>query len=405
MKSRGYPVFTVSRKAASSVRSGHPWVYREEIRDPVECDNGALADVIASDGAYLGTGFYSEKSKIAVRIVSDNANETFGEDFWRRRVSWAVDYRLRVMGEADFSSCRLIFGESDGFPGFTADRFEDLLVIQTLSFGMDRIKDLVVRLILEKLSSLGVSVRGVYERNDVPIRELEGLEQRKGWWSGSAPQSPETVITENGIKYRVDVENSQKTGFFLDQKYNRRAAASICRGLSVLDVFTHTGSFGLNCAAAGAKRVTAVDVSQTAVDLARENADLNGLGDRMEFICADAFELLPGLVEKKRRDWDMVILDPPAFTKSRRTVDDAARGYKEINYRAMRLLPRGGYLATCSCSHFMERRLFEGVIAAAARDAGVSLKLVEARGQGRDHPVLTGVPETDYLKFYIFQVV
>ncbi|MBQ9544926.1 MAG: class I SAM-dependent rRNA methyltransferase [Clostridia bacterium] len=405
MKPRSFPVFTVTKKAALAAKAGHPWVYAEEIVTSSPCENGALVDVTEQNGTYLGTGFFSERSKIAVRILSNNANETFGEDFWRRRVSYAVDYRLRVMRGDDFSSCRLIFGEADGFPGLTVDRFENVLCAQVLSFGTEKIKELVYSLLVEKLSSHGVKIDGIYERNDSEIRSLEGLDTYKGWFGLSHPESPVVTIKENGVKYLVDVENSQKTGFFLDQKFNRRAVASLCRDLRVLDCFTHTGSFALNAVMGGAKRVTAVDVSQTAVGLAKQNAALNGFEDRMDFVCADVFDLLPSLVKRGGSDYDFIILDPPAFTKSRQTSEGAARGYKEINYRAMRLLPRGGYLATCSCSHFMFRDRFERLLNEAARDAGVSLRQIEARQQACDHPILTNVPETDYLKFYIFQVV
>ena len=405
MKPRSFPVFTVTKKAARGAKAGHPWVYAEEIVSADPCENGALVDVAETGGTYLGTGFFSEKSKIAVRILSNNANETFSEDFWRRRVGYAVDYRLRVMRGEDFSSCRLIFGEADGFPGLTVDRFENLLCAQVLSFGTEKIKPLIYALLVEKLRKEGVSIDGIFERNDSEIRALEGLEVYKGWFGDRHPDSPLVTITENGVKYLVDVENSQKTGFFLDQKFNRRAVASLCRGLRVLDCFTHTGSFALNAAAGGAEHVTAVDVSKTAVELARRNARLNGVGDRMDFVCADVFDLLPSLIRSGGREYDFIILDPPAFTKSRGTADGASRGYKEINYRAMRLLPRGGYLATCSCSHFMFRDRFERLLNEAARDAGVSLRRIEARQQACDHPVLTSVPETDYLKFYIFQVV
>ncbi len=308
----------------------------------------------------------------------------------------------------DLTACRVAFGESDGLPGLTVDRFNDLLVVQSLSYGMEQRKNMLFPLLVQALREDGQEIRGIYERNDEALRDKEGLEQGKGFYplpGEPVPQSPLTQITENGVKYAVDVENGQKTGFFLDQKYNRRAVGRLAKGKRVLDCFTHTGSFALNAAYGGAERVTAVDVSQTAVDMARQNAALNSLEGKMDFLCADVFDLLPRLLEEKRRDWDFIILDPPAFTKSRRTADQAARGYKEINYRAMKLLPRGGYLATCSCSHFMEAHRFEGVIAAAARDAGVQLKQIEARQQAPDHPILLGVPETDYLKFYLYQVI
>lgn len=404
---RNFPAFTVSKKCENSVRAGHPWVYADEIRGcPDEVENGCIADVFSEKGSYLGSGFVSLRSKIRIRILSDNANESFGEKFFARRIRYALDYRKTVMGE-DFSACRLIHGESDGMPGLTVDRYGDILSVQILSYGMDRIKDMLFRLLTEELAKDGVEVSGIMERNDAAIRVLEGLEQYKGWYHGKFlpdPPSPVTEITENGVKYLVDVENGQKTGFFLDQKYNRLAAAKIARGKKVLDCFTHTGSFALNCAYGGAEHVTAVDVSRFAVDTAQENAVRNGLEGKMDFMCADVFDLLPRLAEEHIR-YDMIILDPPAFTKSRKTVGSAERGYKEINYRAMKLLPRGGYLATCSCSHFMNNELFVKMLMSAAKDAGVQLKLIEARQQAPDHPILLNVPETDYLKFYLFQTV
>ena len=302
----------------------------------------------------------------------------------------------------DTSSCRIIFGEADFLPGIVIDKFSDVLVVESLALGIERWKMVILEKLQAVLNEDGISIRGIYERSDAKVRLQEGLKRHKGFIS--APFDTKVEITENGVRYLVDVEDGQKTGFFLDQKYNRRAVARLAHGRTVLDCFTHTGSFALNAALGGAEHVTAVDVSQSAVDMARQNAILNGLEGRMDFLCADIFDLLPRLVEEKRREWDFIILDPPAFTKSRRTADQAARGYKEINYRAMKLLPRGGYLATCSCSHFMEERRFLGVIAAAARDAGVQLKQIEARQQSPDHPILWGVEETNYLKFYLFQV-
>ena len=279
---------------------------------------------------------------------------------------------------------------------------------QTLSIGMERIKPMLLPLLVQVLEADGQQIAGIYERNDAALRELEGLEQGKGWFpleGRPIPQSPVTEICENGVFYRVDVENGQKTGFFLDQKYNRLAVARLARGRRVLDCFTHTGSFALNAALGGAAHVTAVDVSQSAIDMAKSNAARNGLLDRMDFLTADVFDLLPRLEEEKQKPYDFIILDPPAFTKSRRTVHSAEKGYKEINLRAMRLLPRGGYLATASCSHFMPAELFEKMLRSAARDAGVELRQIEARQQAPDHPILWNVPETDYLKFYLFQVV
>ena len=404
-QSRPFPAVTVTKKAELALRSGHPWVYAAEITAREgECPSGGIVDVFSQKGAWLGAGFFSAESKIGVRILSDNANERFEPAFFERRVKYALDYRRAVMG-ADFGCCRLIFGEADGLAGLTVDRFSNLLCAQVLSRGTDGVKDIIYAALLEQLAAMGERIDGIYERNESGIRALEGLEQYKGWYAGAPhPESALTEICENGVRYAVDLENGQKTGFFLDQKYNRLAVARLAAGRRVLDCFTHTGSFALNCARAGAEHVTAVDVSESAVALARQNAALNGLEDKMDFLAADVFDLLPKLTEE-RADYGLVILDPPAFTKSRRTVAGAERGYHEINYRAMRLLPRGGYLATCSCSHFMPPALFEKMLRSAARDANVSLKQVEARQQTPDHPILWNVPETEYLKFYIFQVV
>ena len=405
---RDYPRFTITAKGTRWVEQGHPWIYAAEVlREEGAIDNGALADAVSEKGKYLGTGFVSRESKIRLRLISRNANDRFDEAFWRRRLQYAWDYRKTVMGE-DLDCCRLIFGEADGFPGLTVDRFHDLLVTQTLSVGMERLKPLLFPLLVELLRAEGQEIRGLYERNDVAIRALEGLEQGKGWFplpGLPTPESPVTEICENGIYYAVDVENGQKTGFFLDQKYNRLAVARLARGRRVLDCFTHTGSFALNAAKGGAEHVTAVDVSASAIEMARRNAVRNGLEERMDFVVADVFELLPELIEKGGHPYDFIILDPPAFTKSRKTVDAAQRGYKEINLRALRLLPRGGYFATASCSHFMPDELFVKMLRAAALDAGVELRQIEARQQAPDHPILWNVPETDYLKFYLFQVV
>lgn len=400
---RNFPRVIVSQKGTRWVEQGHPWIYEGEVLSlDGEIENGALADAVSEKGKYIGTGFISLKSKIRLRILSRNANDRFDEAFWRRRVQYAWDYRKTVMGREDLSCCRVIFGEADGFPGLTVDRFANLLSAQTLSAGMERIKETLFPILLEVLREDGQRIDGIYERNDAAIRTLEGLEPYKAWFGKTHPAQAATEICENGIYYRVDVENGQKTGFFLDQKYNRLAAAKIAKGKNVLDCFTHTGSFALNAAKGGAARVTAVDVSESAITMARENAERNGLADKVDFVTADVFELLPQI---KKGEYDFIILDPPAFTKSRKTVESAARGYKEINLRALKLLPRGGYFATASCSHFMPAELFEKMLRSAARDAGVELRQIEARQQAPDHPILWNVPETDYLKFYIFQVV
>ena len=405
---RSYPGLVITKKGTRSIRNGHPWVYSDEVlSDDGDLENGCLVDVLSENGRYLGTGLLSKSSRIRIRILSQNANDRFDTAFWRRRIDYAWNYRKTVMGD-DISCCRLIFGEADGFPGLTVDRFSDLLVAQCLSFGMEQLKPLLYPLILDCLGSDGVSIRGIYERNDNPLREKEGLAQGKGWFPDQKEPFhglPETEIIENAVRYRVDVENGQKTGFFLDQKYNRRAVARLAQGMSVLDCFTHTGSFALNAALHGARRVTAVDISETAISAARENACRNGLESKIEFLREDVFELLPRLSASGEKPYDLIILDPPAFTKSRKTVFDAERGYKEINYRAMKLLPRGGYLATASCSHFMPSAEFERMLVSSAEDAQVRLRQVEVRQQSPDHPVLWNVPETEYLKFYLFQVV
>lgn len=406
---RGYPIYTVTPKAEAAIVKGHPWVYDAEILNTEgETANGGLVDVISRKGRYLGTGFLSQQSKIRVRLISRNANDRFDEAFWRRKLQWAWDYRKSVMDPADLDACRVIFGEADAFPGLTVDRFENLLVTQTLSLGMEKIKDMLFPLIVEVLEQDGETIDGLFERNDVVLREKEGLTQNKGWFplpGKKTPESPITEICENGVFYRVDVENGQKTGFFLDQKFNRLAVAHLAHGKRVLDCFTHTGSFALNAAKGGAEHVTAVDVSESAIEMARANAARNGLEDKMDFLAGDVFDLLPQLEAAHEKPYDFIILDPPAFTKSRRTANNAEKGYKEINLRAMRLLPRGGYLATASCSHFMPAERFERMLRSAAADAGVELRQIEARTQSCDHPILWNVPETDYLKFYLFQVV
>ena len=405
---RDYPRFVITAKGTRWVEQGHPWIYDAEvISSEGEAENGALVDAVSEKGKYLGTGFLSLNSKIRIRLISRNANDKFDETFWRRRIKYAWDYRKTVMG-GDTGCCRVIFGEADTFPGLTVDRFSDILVTQTLSVGIEKIKPMLFPLIVEVLRADGQEISGIFERNDVKIRELEGLEQNKGWFElvGEArPESTVTEICENGIYYSVDVENGQKTGFFLDQKYNRLAVARLAKGRRVLDCFTHTGSFALNAAMGGAEHVTAVDVSESAIEMAKKNAERNGLSDRMDFIAANVFDLLPEMEAKGKAPYDFIILDPPAFTKSRKTVHSAEKGYKEINLRALKLLPRGGYFATASCSHFMPSELFVKMLRSAALDAGVELRQIEARQQAPDHPILWNVPETDYLKFYIFQIV
>ena len=403
---REYQRVTVNKKAEQSLRGGHPWVYAEEATEIPEASDGEIVDVYSGKGRFLGAGFFNRQSKILVRVLSSNANDRFDEAFWRRRVRYAVDYRKTVL-RGDLSACRLIFGDADGFPGFVVDKFEDVLSVQIMCCGIERIKDLLFAALTETLAEEGIAVSTVYERNDGKTRAKEGLPLYKSEYvlPGQSPTGKtDVIITENGIRYHVDFVNGQKTGFFLDQKENRRAAASLAPGKTVLDCFTHTGSFAMNCAAAGAKRVTAVDISEEAVAMTRRNAELNGLTN-LDFVCADVFDYLETLGREGKSPYDYIILDPPAFTKSRSTVAAAYQGYKKINLAAMRLLPRGGYLATCSCSHFMTDALFRQMLAEAAREAKVQLRVIEYRQQAPDHPVLLGVPETEYLKFYLLQVV
>ena len=418
---RPYPRLVVNRKATRSLKAGHPWVFEGEVIDAEPCANGSVVDVFEENGTWQGAGLVSQNSKIRVRIVTRNANDRVDGAFWSRRVAYAWNHRKVTMGgralpgcEPDTNCCRVVFSEADGMPGLIVDRYEHVLVTQVGTVGMELLKPVVYPLLLSTLRADGQDVRAIYERNDSPSRAKEGLPQEKGWWVGDGAEAPDDAriqVVENGLAFDLDIENSQKTGFFLDQKYNRRAVRELAGGRRVLDCFCHVGPFGLNAAAGGAELVRCVDVSDTAIELARANARLNGLDDRMDFTCANVLEYLPELRRDRSRlhdqggPFDLIVLDPPAFTKSRGTVAHAAKGYREINYEAMRLLPRGGYLATCSCSHFMTRDLLAKAIADAAHQANVQLKQVEERQQAPDHPILWGVPESHYLDFFVFQVV
>lgn len=398
----------ITKRAELAARGGHPWIYSTEVMKVEEgAEPGDLVRVLSVKGKFVGTGFYNPHSKITIRIFSVNANDTFDTAFWKRRMAYAVDYRLQVMRPEDMNCCRLVFGEADQMPGLTVDRFGTVLSVQILSLGIEKRKDVILNALIEVLNERNLHVSAVYERNDVKIRELEGMEQFKGFFDSPLldPKAKTTTagIVENGIRYTVDVENGQKTGFFLDQKFNRLAAAAIARSRHVLDCFTHTGAFALNAAKGGAASVTAVDISQEAVDMTKKNAEANNLD--IDVVKADVFDYLVKLDQEHNHDFDYIILDPPAFTKSGKTVHEAFRGYKEINYRAMKILPRGGYLATCSCSHFMGEELFVKMVKEAARDAGVTLRQIEFRQQAPDHPILMTVPETYYLKFFLFQIV
>lgn len=382
-----------------TLKAGGAWIFDNEI-DKVEGtpEDGSLVEVRDFDGYGMGTGFYNSRSKIRVRMMSRKAGQVINRDFLRMRVQNAWDYRKKTV---DTSSCRIIFGEADFLPGLVVDKFSDVLVVQSLALGIDRMKEEILSLLVEALRADGVEIRGIYERSDAKVREQEGLPRQKGFIGAEFPTRVQ--IVENGVRYEVDVEDGQKTGFFLDQKYNRLAIQRLCRDARVLDCFTHTGSFALNAGIAGASSVLGVDASQLAVDQARINAELNGLSDRVQFQCADVFDLLPEL-ERQGEQFDVVILDPPAFAKSRASVKNATRGYRDINLRGMKLVRDGGYLATCSCSHFMTYELFTQTIAQAARSAHVRLRQVEYRTQAPDHPILWAADESYYLKFYIFQV-
>ena len=398
---RSFSKIFVTAKAEASIRRGHPWVYHTEITEiQGDCTDGYLVDVLTQKGRYLGTGFFNSHSKIRVRMISTNSNDRFDQAFYERRLRYAWEYRKTVMGQ-DVSCCRLIFGEADSFPGLTVDRFGDILVTQTLSLGVELLKPMLFPALVHILREDGQDIRGVYERSDAKVRLQEGMERYKGFLG--APFDTKVEIVENGVRYFVDVKDGQKTGFFLDQKYNRQAVGRLCRGARVLDCFTHTGSFALNAGICGAEHVIGVDASELGVAQARENAALNGLEDRVEFLCADVFDLLPQL-EQQGEQFDVVILDPPAFTKSRSSVKKAVKGYREINLRAMKLVRDGGFLATCSCSHFMDYELFTQTIGQAARNVHKRLRQVEYRTQSPDHPILWAADDSYYLKFYIFQV-
>ena len=394
-------VVTLKKGAGRTLKEGGPWIYDNEIESIMgRFTDGDIVLVHDFDGYPLGRGFINRNSKLTVRMMTRNRDTEVDESFIRMRVKNAWEYRKKVMD--DISSCRVIFGEADFLPGLVVDKFADVLVVESLALGIDRFKEMIVDILKELMEADGIHIRGVYERSDAKVREQEGMERYKGFIG--APFDTKVEIVENGVRYYVDVKDGQKTGFFLDQKYNRRAAAKLCKGARVLDCFTHTGSFALNAGMAGAEHVTGVDASELGVAQARENAALNGLEDRVEFICEDVFDLLPRL-EKQGEKFDVVILDPPAFTKSRSSIKKAVKGYREINLRGMKLVKDGGYLATCSCSHFMDYELFTQTIGQAARNVHKRLRQVEFRTQAPDHPILWGAGDSYYLKFYIFQVV
>ena len=401
---RKYPKAVVTKKQTKRIQDGHPWVYEDEILEIDEnIENGSVVDVFGVKNNYLGTGFFSRTSKIRIRILTNNANDTIDEAFFARRVRYALQYRREVMKE-DFKACRLVHGESDGLPGLTVDRYDRILVSEVACHGTECVKEWIYAALVSQLREMGETIDGIYERNEGELRKKEDLPQYKGWYGETHPESTLTRICEKGIWYEVDVENGQKTGFFLDQKYNRLAVRHLSEGKTVLDCCTHTGSFALNAAVGKAKKVVALDISESALDTARRNAEYNHLEDKVEFIQGDVFEELER-IRKEHIFYDFIILDPPAFTKSRRTYLHARRGYTTINAQAMRILPRGGYLATCSCSHFMPAEMFRDMLKEAAKAAGVQVRIVEERHASMDHPVLLSVDETDYLKYFLVQII
>lgn len=393
-------IVTLKKGEGRMLKSGGLWIFDNEIASILgSFEDGDIVAVHDFDGYGLGKGFINRNSKIRVRMMTRNRHQEIDEAFLKMRVQEAWDYRKKV---SDTGSCRVIFGEADFLPGLVVDKFSDVLVVQSLALGIDRLKDQIVELLKEVLAADGIKIRGVYERSDAKVRRQEGMELYKGFIGEAFDTNVE--IEENGIRYMVDVKDGQKTGFFLDQKYNRKAIQHLCKDAKVLDCFTHTGSFALNAGYGGAKEVTGVDASELAVEQATLNSKLNGMEDRVKFICRDVFELLPELEEKGEK-FDVVILDPPAFTKSRNSVKNAVKGYREINLRAMKLVRDGGFLATCSCSHFMTYELFTQTIHQAARNVHKRLRQVEYRTQAPDHPILWAAEESYYLKFYVFQVV
>lgn len=392
-------IVNLKKGEGRTLKAGGMWVYDNEIASTMgEIVDGGLVEVHDFDGYFMGIGYINRRSKITVRMMSRRTRE-IDRAFIEQRVRACVDYRKHTV---DMSSCRLVFGEADFLPGIVIDKFSDVLVVESLALGIDRFKPLIVELLKQVLKEEGMPIRGVYERSDAKVRLQEGMERFKGFIGEEF--DTKVSIVENGVKYMVDVKDGQKTGFFLDQKYNRAAIRPMCKDAKVLDCFTHTGSFALNAGMAGAKSVLGVDASELGVAQATENAALNGLSDRVSFICEDVFELLPRL-EKEGELFDVVILDPPAFTKSRNSIKNAVKGYREINLRAMKLVKNGGYLATCSCSHFMNPELFAKTIGEAAANVHKRLRQIEYKTQSPDHPILWSRDEESlYLKFYIFQV-
>lgn len=398
---RNFPRVIISEEGETWLDNGQMWMYKNNVVKLDEnIENGALVDIVTTKDRYLGTGFLSRNSHITVRILSKDTTDTFDRAFFKERIRFAYAFR-KTLESKNITNCRLVFGEADQLPGLTVDRYNDILVSQISSYGLEQRKDMLYEVLLEVLREDGQDVKGIYERNDIKVRAKEGLPLEKGYWK-QMQLSTTTIIDENGLKLHVDVENGQKTGYFLDQKANRVLLREMAHGKRVMDCFSHTGGFALNAAYGNASQVVAVDVSQTALDQAYANATLNHLENRISFVKADVFKYLDTC---KEGQFDIIVLDPPAFTKSRRTIDHAYSGYKRINKQAMKLLGRGGYLITCSCSRFMEIDNFEKMLRESAQEAGVTLKQVSVTQQNHDHPILWTMEETSYLKFYIFQIV
>ncbi len=396
-----YPNIVISEEGSKWLDLGQMWMYKNNVETiDSTIENGSLVNIITKDGRYLGTGFISLLSHITVRILTKDRNQIIDKAFFKGLIKFAYDYRKTC--EADnISNCRLVFGEADLLPGLIVDRYNDILVSQISSYGLHQIRAMLYDVLLEVLHEDGQIISGIYERNDIAIRSKEGLNEEKAIW-GNTSFALKTIINENGIKLHVDVENGQKTGYFLDQKENRRLLRKMSKAKKVLDCFSHTGGFALNAAYGGAKSVVAVDVSQTALNQGYENAKLNNLQDKIIFTKADVFEYLE---ECKKGEFNIIVLDPPAFTKSRKTINNAYNGYKRINMQAMKILEKGGYLITCSCSRYMETANFEKMLREAAKEANVILKQVSVTQQNCDHPILWVMEETSYLKYYIFQVI
>ena len=397
-----YPTITISSEGETWLQKGQMWMYRNNLEQSDEnIPDGAIVNIISNDGTYYGTGFYSPISHITCRILSKNESELIDKSFFERRIRFAYDYRKTVEPN-NLSNCRYVFGEADLLPGLVVDCYNDILVTQISNTGMEQHKQMIYDILLEVFKENGHIIQAIYERNDIKVREKEGLTSYKGFYYNPNNISPQTIINENGIQLQVDIENGQKTGYFLDQKSNRVLLRNIARNKRVLDCFSHTGGFALNAAYGNAKAVTAVDISNTALQQGYQNAKLNHLEDKIQFVQADVFDYLEQL---KVNEFDIIVLDPPAFTKSRKTVNSAYYGYKNINMKAMNVLRNGGYLITCSCSRFMETKLFEQMLLESAKECGVTLRQISVTQQNSDHPILWTMDETSYLKYFIFQIL